>query len=399
MTREEIRDDILGLESKCILVELPTSVGKSKIALDFMNERKITGEILIAIPRLVLINNWKEEFKKWGYEEYLKNVTFTTYVSLPKHATKHFELIIFDECHHLSERAREAVEEIISDYQLLLSATVNRNLKKEIKLLFPHIACYKLSMREAINDSVLPDPRVFLVPLTLNTKDNTELLVINPSVKGKVKTASFAQRFMARKDKSTQYRISCTQSQYYQDASSMVDFYKKKYFATNNQIMYFRWQKAAKDRLVWLSSIKNPIATRLLRILNNKRTLTFCNGIEQTEQLGKYCINSKNNDSEEFLNKFNKGKVNHITACNMLNEGINLTNCQVGIFVSINSSETMLVQKMGRILRHQNPIIILLYYKDTREEEIVSEMLDNYNKELITVVTNKQQLDEIDFRQ
>ena len=141
----------------------------------------------------------------------------------------------------------------------------------------------------------------------------------------------------------------CTQAQYYEEMSSMVDFYKRQYFRTNNQIIYFRWQKAAKDRLMWLSSLKNDVTKKILSTLKDKRTLTFCNGIEQTEILGKYCINSKNDNSIEYLDKFNKKKINHITACNVLNEGANLTECQVGILVSINSSETMVIQKVGKI--------------------------------------------------
>lgn len=70
---------------------------------------------------------------------------------------------------------------------------------------------------------------------------------------------------------------------------------------------------------------------------------------------------------------------------------INLVECQVGIFVSINSSDIMVKQKNGRILRHAEPIIIIVYYKSTREEELVTEMLQNYNQKLITVV-NKEQL-------
>lgn len=55
----------------------------------------------------------------------------------------------------------------------------------------------------------------------------------------------------------------------------------------------------------------------------------------------------------------------------------------------------MVKQRNGRILRHNSPIIIILYFEGTREEELVKEMLENYNKTLITVVTNKKQLNEI----
>lgn len=396
MTREQIRNDILNLKSKYILAELPTSVGKTRVALDFMHEKEVEGNILIVIPRLILIDNWKKEFKKWGYEPYLPQVTFTTYISLPKYTKgKMYDLVIFDECHHLSERAREAAEELISNYTFLLSATVNRTLKKEIKMLFPQLECYKISMREAIDEDILPDPEVFLIPLELSN-NIIETMVINPKAKKTMK-ASFPYRFMARKDKNTKYIIECTQQEYYSDLSAMVDFYKRNYLHTNNQAIYFRWQQKAKERLMWLSGSKNNVALQLLEKLKDKRTLTFCNGIEQTEILGKYCINSKNAESNNILEDFNNEKINHITACNILNEGANLTNCQVGIFVSINSSNTMRIQKLGRILRHKEPKIFIIYYKNTREEELVQEMLENYNSELVTVVSNLKELNEINY--
>ena len=396
MTREQIRNDILNLKSKYILAELPTSVGKTRVALDFMHEKEVEGNILIVIPRLILIDNWKKEFIKWGYEPYLSQVTFTTYISLPKYTKgKVYDLVIFDECHHLSERAREAAEELISNYTLLLSATVNRTLKNAIKMLFPQLECYKISMREAIDEDILPDPEVFLIPLELSN-NIIETMVINPKAKKTTKT-SFSYRFMARKDKNTKYIIECTQKEYYSDLSAMVDFYKRNYLHTNNQAIYFRWQQKAKERLMWLSGIKNNVALQLLEKLKDKRTLTFCNGIEQTEILGKYCINSKNTESDSILEDFNNEKINHITACNILNEGANLTNCQVGIFVSINSSDTMRIQKLGRILRHKEPKIFIIYYKGTREEELVQEMLENYNSELVTVVSNLKELNEISY--
>ena len=392
MTRDEIRDDILKLNAKSILAELPTSAGKSRVAIEFINERGLKGNILIVVPRLILFNNWKDEFVKWGYQNTLKQVTFTTYISIAKHSDKHYDLVIYDECHHLSERAREAVDYIDSEYNILLSATVKKPLKKEIKLLFPGIECYKVSLKEAIDENILPDPKVYLVPLQLDNKNINQIFLTGPKKVKNPKEVPFSSRFQAKRDKTHAYKVMCTQAQYYEEMSSMVDFYKRQYFRTNNQIIYFRWQKAAKDRLMWLSSLKNDVTKKILSTLKDKRTLTFCNGIEQTEILGKYCINSKNDSSSEYLEEFNNGKINHITSCNMLNEGCNLVNCQVGIFVSINSSEIMTTQKNGRLLRHSEPIIFIIYYKDTREEELVQDMLVNYNPELITVVENLEQL-------
>lgn len=386
MTRQEIENDIISIKSNYILCELPTGVGKSKIALRLIDKHKLKGNILIVIPRLVLINNWKDEIEKWGYKEYLDRITFTTYISLHKHVDKKFDLVIFDECHHLSERAREFAECLSSKYYILLSATVTKTLKKEIKLIFPKIECYKISMREIIEEDILPDPKVFLIPLKLRNDISTEVLTINPGAKGQAYKIDFKQRFAAKKDRNHKFVAQCTQEEYHRELCSMIDFYKRAFLRSNNQMIYFRWQQKAKERLVWLSGLKNNIVSAILKRLENKRTLTFCNSIEQTEQLGKYCINSKNTESDKYLAAFNAGEINHITACNMLNEGVNLDSCQVGIFVSINSSEVMTIQKIGRILRHPDPMIIILYYKDTREEEIVTKMIENYNPDLITIV-------------
>lgn len=391
MTKEEIRTNILGLNSNCILAELPTGVGKTKLALDFIHEKQIKNKILIVIPRLVLIDNWKEEFNKWGYEEYLPLVTFTTYVSLPKYVNEKYDLVIFDECHHLSERARLACESLNFTYTLLLSATVKKEHKQNIKMLFPDIVCYKLSMRKAIEEEILPDPKVLLVPLTLDDNALTETIIINPNGVD-CQTISFDGRFNARKQKKRKYKVICTQKQYYKDLSDTVEYYKRMYMSTNNKIYYFKWQQKAGERLKWLASLKNNAAKRILFALKNKRTLTFCSSVEQTEILGKYCINSKNEKSAKYLQDFNDGKIKHITACQILNEGVNLTNCQIGIFVSINSSEIMVKQKNGRILRHLKPIIIIMYYKDTREEVLVNNMLENYNSTLITSVSNIREL-------
>lgn len=52
----------------------------------------------------------------------------------------------------------------------------------------------------------------------------------------------------------------------------------------------------------------------------------------------------------------------------------------------------MTTQKNGRLLRHSEPIIFIIYYKDTREEELVQDMLVNYNPELITLVSKIEEI-------
>lgn len=71
---------------------------------------------------------------------------------------------------------------------------------------------------------------------------------------------------------------------------------------------------------------------------------------------------------------------------------VNLTNCRIGVYATLNSSERMITQKLGRILRHPKPIIIIPYYKHTRDEEIVQKMCENYNPDLIKTITNLNEI-------
>lgn len=45
-----------------------------------------------------------------------------------------------------------------------------------------------------------------------------------------------------------------------------------------------------------------------------------------------------------------------------------------------------------RLLRHKDPIIIIPYFKGTREEELVAKMLEDYNPELVTKLTSLTEL-------
>lgn len=360
---------------------------KTKQALDILKKHfKKNNNILIVIPRNVLIESWKQEFNKWNMSKYLSNVTFTTYVSLPKHVGS-WDFIIFDECHHLSERCREALTDFNIGRAILLSATVKRDMRDELCEVFDDLCTYKIKMKEAIDNEVLPDPRVFLIPLDLDTSFPTESIWKNPKGKLPVVEVPWANRWSAIKQKDFKVRIYCTEYQYYQDLDSQIEWFKNKYMRTRNEIFKNKWLRLAGERLKWLSDKKLNTVMDIRKYLSKERTLVFCNSIEQTESLCN-CINSKSKESLKTLERFNNGEINHISAVNMLNEGMNLTNCRVGIYGNLNSSEIIVKQRLGRILRHKDPIIIIPYYKNTREEELVDKMLEDYNPDLIKTINN-----------
>lgn len=392
--RVELANLISNDPSNYILAELPTSFGKSKIALEWLCNNTPSSasdfHILIVVPRLVLINNWKDEFIKWGHENYLDKVEFVTYVSFPKKQGK-WDIVIFDEVHHLSERCREAINlnSINIVKAIMLSATVKKELKWYLKCKFPKLNIYKVGLREAVKENILPDPTVYLLPLYLNPTDKTQKIIKYPKNE-KTIIVKYEERFKYVNMKQYKQIIPCTELQYYYDLNSLITFYKKR--MAGNKLFKNRYLKACGDRLKWLSNLKTSYVKSLLSKFKNYRTLTFCNSIAQTEELGSHCINSSNKQSAEELQAFNTKKIKHITACNMLDEGINLADCRIGIYATLNSSERMIKQKLGRLLRHKKPIIIIPYYSNTREEEIVKTMCENYNPDLIKKIVDKKEI-------
>ena len=169
--RDEVQNKVLNTTKNNIVLEVATGFGKSYMAI-----RKIaqlhtsTSKILIVVPRNVLIDNWKQEFIKWHYQPLLSLITFTTYVSLPKHADK-WDLICFDEAHHLSERCQEALEHFEVKHSLFLSATLKKEHKEFIREWCKEdVEFINVSTKKAIDNDVLPDPKILLIPLELDNK-------------------------------------------------------------------------------------------------------------------------------------------------------------------------------------------------------------------------------------
>lgn len=270
---------------------------------------------------------------------------------------------------------------------MILSATVKKDLKMCLRLLFKDLYCYKIEAKEAMENTVLPTPRVILIPMSL---DNTEIkcsIIRNPKQE-EVLEVPYKDRWKYTKVKNKKIIIPCTQHQWYDNITSLIEWAKD-----ISKPSYLRYSG---QRLKWLSEQKTSFVKEILNHLENERVLTFCSGAEQSEMLGKYCITYKDKKKANAnLEAFNSGKINHITSCEILTEGANLTNCKIALYACLNSSDRLIVQKMGRALRHKSPILIIPYYKGTRDAEIVNQMLTGYNLNQVSLITDLNNLNKL----
>lgn len=373
MTREEVNNLALSEidKTKYLILELITGMGKTKIAINLINhicnrvykmyENPTT--VLILVAKTVHKQTWKDEIEKWGGVN-TDFITIECYESLKKYKNQSFDVVIADEMQHLSEERLKVLKTINIDEAFIgLSATIKREMR-DYFINFYKTKVIKCGLKEAIEDDVLPEPTIYLIPIKL---DRTKAV------------------YKFKKFKNT---IITTQKGYYNQMSAMIEWYKNKYYNSRNDRIKKLWLSEAGKRLKWLSEQKEEIVKSLLDKFKNYKTLTFCSSIDQSERLGKYNITSKNKKSTDYLNMFNDNKIKHITACAILNEGVNLTNCRIGIFCNLNSSEIIVKQRVGRILRHKAPIIILPYFTETREEELIVKITEECSNQNIKKVNS-----------
>lgn len=404
MNREDYLDELVTLAKtkKNLLIQWPTGVGKSRCALEIIRNYCLspydTGVVfpkyLIVIPKLVLIDNWKVEITKWLGEDKLSFFSFVTYLSLHKAMDIMWDCIIFDEGHHFTERCAEVFLAQKARRILVLSATVKKEARIRLAGSIPNLWYHKIHTRNVIEDEILPDPTVFLVPLNLGDLKGQYTYVKNPKGNGRFRV-SYAGRwaYLRRKER---IEIVCTAQECHSLYCENVKYWENQFKRTQQMWAHGKWMHYAGERLKWLSEIKTPIIKGILEILKDCRTLTFCSSIAQTEELGKNNIHSKRKaEGNANLKAFNDSEINHITACAILDEGVNLTSCQVGVFAGLNASEIKIKQRLGRILRHPHPLIILPYFTGTRDEEIINEMKQDYNPELTHTVTRENLASEI----
>lgn len=393
MTREEIYNSCLASfgKSKSLLMELATGTGKTRMSILLVNHLCDTvykgkkTKMLLLVAKTVHKQTWRDEFRKWGGIK-VDDVVIECYESLKKHTEETFDFIVLDEVHHIKSDIRLDLLACVNfTYMLGLSATIPRNLKRYFQYKY-HSQIVSCDIVEAIEDDILPEPEILLFPLELDNKWYTETIEINARTPGPVHKGSYEDLWKFKKAK-VHAIVTCTQRQKLRDLDSLITWEKNK-VTSGNRAMEQTWLYHCGKRLEFLSNCKVKTVQEILKHLDKFRTITFCKTIHQSEVLGKNCIHSQNRLSTEIYDMFNAKRIDHITAVNILNENANLVDCKYAIFANLTSSEVMQVQRCGRAMRHKHPVIIVPYYKGTREQEIVEKMFENYKKEYIRVINS-----------
>ena len=72
----------------------------------------------------------------------------------------------------------------------------------------------------------------------------------------------------------------------------------------------------------------------------------------------------------------------------MITEGMNLNGIEAGIIVQLDGKERLFVQKCGRALRAEDPVVYIFYYKDTQDDVYLKGALENIDEKFVKYINN-----------
>ena len=295
-----------------------------------------------------------EEIKKWSYEEsLLNNIDITLPDSLHKYSGKSYDVVIYNECQTITELVYNKLSDINYKRLYFITGTVPRKKEKvDIYKLLDLKVIYKYDMDKAVSDKILSNYRISVIKVPLDKEKNIEVKYTN--IKGKKIT------FMTS-ELSSYNSIS-------NKISNCFDARKKK----NLAIL----------RMRSLNNFDSKISIAKDLLLKKNRYLVFSQDTKNSLKISPYCYNSKTTDKYKKL--FDEEKIPHLVLLNKASTGTTYKNVNGCILLSVNSSNVILEQKIGRTLlfnteEHVADIIILIS-KDTIQEKWLEKSIINYDK-------------------
>ena len=382
-----------------LLLKWGTGIGKSKVAIlafHMLISQFPNNKYLLVIAERAHRKNWREEsVKTLGEKEtdfIFSHLTVICYASLHKYEHTKWHMICFDEVQHIqSEKRQKILKTLHSEYVLALSATPGKIAMQVLKDVFGTFETDACSLQKAINKNFLSEPLITVYSLKLNnTVQDTELIIkMNHFSKTPIHDV-YKNRWKYLKNRKAYLKyvliLKCTEQEKYDYINEQYDYYRNQYLYNWNLRAKNKFLRCASKRKAYLGEIKTKKVKTLIDKLKeeNNRFICFCTTIKQAESLGaKNAIHSKRTDSLNLIQQFNEKKINSLFAVGMLIEGQNLEDLDEVVIIQLDVNERQFIQKVGRAMRSKYPHIHIFYYRNTRDEELYKEAIENINKDYI----------------
>ncbi|MFB6153819.1 MAG: DEAD/DEAH box helicase family protein [Halodesulfurarchaeum sp.] len=329
-------------DKKGVLV-LPTGSGKTYIGMAAI--RVVNAPAFVVVPTLDLVDQWKEELQKFeipigeytGREKELEPITVSTYDSAYNQAENignRFKLIIFDEVHHLaSEGYRHIAELFAAPYRMGLTATYEREDDKHEDL--PKLLGGKVY--EIETDELTGE---YLAEYTVE-RINVDL------------TPEEQERYDEKVEVFRNYLISSNiQMRGPED-------YKKVVMRSGNDPEAWKAVRARNEarNIAYSSEAKLDELANLLETHRDDRIIIFTRFNDLVHDIAdRYLIppithKTAKEERRKILDRFRKDEYSAIVSSQVLDEGVDVPDANVGIILSGTGSSREYRQRLGRILR------------------------------------------------
>lgn len=380
---------------------MATRSGKSRCAVlraIQIFEQNPNAKIFLVVPTTKLKNlNWKEEFIKWGAEYiYNNNLTRSCYISMQKYKNEIFDLLIADECHHITEANLDFFENNEIKSIIGLTATFPKTgIKKDILNALAPVS-FTYTLEQGVNDGIITPFEIHVLKCKLNSIDKN---IKAGNLKNRwFQTEATKYEYIQNKFdkcKNELQQFSSTYYEWYNINSLLIEQqnYQTKLEQQNylNKIEYLKKNKETitfeRARFIYNLKTKTDLAKKLISKLhkNNLRYIVFCGSIEQANILGGENVFHSNVKDTAFQ-KFKDKEINTIAVVNGLNEGITIENIDFAIAVQINSQELNLIQRIGRIICLREGHIAKFYIivcEDTQDQKWLEKAILSFDESVI----------------
>lgn len=343
--------------------------GKSKIAINrilshFSRNDRI-AKVLFTGAREIYLSTFKEELNKWGYGDWIDDVTFCCVASLKKHSTTDWDLIIVDESHLDVER----ILEFISIYKkkaceiLLLTGTPIKEtnpIGREIYNICP--ISYLKGIDTSIENELINDYHITIIMHELSDEQYVK----------------YGNAWQSEKQK--------------------YGWLYKCYLNCNKTRKKFPFELMNLKRFFKNLRSKEDIAEKLLEHIKGK-VLIYAGSIDQAQMMQRYCYHSDLSKDERAANlkRFINGEIDALVNVAGIRESVNIPGLKYGVIMAPDASQNAFEQTVGRFSRlviGDVAQVFVLCAKGTIEEVWINKAIKHLDSTKISKL-NIEQIENI----
>lgn len=380
VTRTEIQNLCKEIPKGNVLLEWCTRLGKSRGGLNCIKDEKV----LIVSPTHLINDGWVKTI-----QDYYPHLDYKVicYASIQNELDE-YDVVVMDECHKTTPRILEIVQNWKCRW-IGLSGTLPYEQKLRWIKLTKTFFHWEVPLQQGIDWGIIPPPQIVCVGLTLK---NDKRYLLYHKGKDKSKPNDIVQcgyHWKSIMNRKVNTLIQCSEEEWNKIVEDDIDYWKGLKENVNSKvspiIISNQINRLGNERKKMFADLKNRYIKKAIQYfhLDDKRVIIFCNSIPQAEWIDKrFAIHSKK-DSSQLLEDFNEGIISKLVSIKMLTEGVNLYSVDAALIVQASNSQIESQQQAGRTLLSEVPLIILLYFRGTRDEDYVKKFTSRFKKEYI----------------